>query len=438
MDELNNTSTQEQSPAPAPEAVGTPAAKRVRKPTSVKVFKETYLPFLILGAAAVMIVLFIIGSLVNKQPDKPADTQSNRIAELLQQEVQELKDRAAALAELHDYAGAMACLDSYSAGLDSEPSLQALYNEYQEALDAMVVWDDPAQVPGLSFRTLVADLSKAGADPNRGNTYRSSYVTTAQFSEILQQLYDNGYVLVHLQDFDGEPVRLPLGKKPIVLTQEGVNYYSHTRASGGFARRLVLDDNGALTCAMPASDGSSVTGAFDFVPILNAFVENHPDFSYNGAKATIAVSGYEGLFGYELSETEQITAVAETLLADGYVLACYTYADMSYANYGEVGLRDDLAKWTEQVEPLLGKLTTLVYPTGGDIRGQEAYSGAKYEALKEYGFRYFSGVANGTTWGMADDEYLRHFRTVVTPKTMRSDPEYYTGLFDPATVLAAE
>ena len=221
--------------------------------------------------------------------------------------------------------------------------------------------------------------------------------------------------------------------KPILLTQEGVNYYSHTEKSGGFADRLTVNANGELTCLMGETEGS-----FDLIPILNAFLAEHPDFSYEGARATIAVSGYEGLFGMSLDQADAIRAVADKLRAQGYDIACYTYADMEYADFGVAGLEEDMTKWFDEIAPVLGETDILVYPTGGDIKGQEAYSGSKYDALHGYGFRYFVGTGSGENWGMTAPEYARQIRTVVTAANLAEHPEWYEGMFDAATVLSSE
>ena len=421
----------------------TPGAPRRRKSTR-QIFKEKYLPFLILGVAGLLILSFIFGSLSMNQSRKNNKAQADRITQLLRDEAEDLKSRAAAMAAEYDYENAMKLLSSYSGGLSSHPELMALYNQYKTALAELVVWDDLSQVPNLSFRTLVADLQKATADPDRGSRYASRHITTDEFSRILNQLYENGYVLVSLYDFavpvtgaDGSVgvnrtgIRLPEGKKPIILTQEGVNYYSHTEKCGGFADRLTVNEKGELTCVWVDQEG-----AFDLVPVLNAFLAEHPDFSYEGARATIAVSGYEGLFGMPLTERDAIKAVADKLRAQGYDIACYTYADMEYADFGASGVQEDLDKWAEQIAPILGQTDILVYPTGGEIKGHEPYSGSKYDTLHTAGFRYFVGVENGVTWGMTATEYARQTRTLVTADFLKSNPEWYAGLFDAATVLS--
>lgn len=35
--------------------------------------------------------------------------------------------------------------------------------------------------------------------------------------------------------------------------------------------------------------------------LLDDFLDQHPDFSYRGARAIIAVTGYQGAFGYRIS-----------------------------------------------------------------------------------------------------------------------------------------
>lgn len=38
------------------------------------------------------------------------------------------------------------------------------------------------------------------------------------------------------------------------------------------------------------------------MPILNKFVKEHPDFSLNGEKGVVALTGYEGVLGYRTNE----------------------------------------------------------------------------------------------------------------------------------------
>ena len=307
--------------------------KRERRKSKQQLFKETYLPFVILGVSVLLSICFICGSVGRARERAELKAREERIAELLNREAEDLKARAALMAAEYDYENAMMLLAGYSGGLTGHNELMSMYQSYKEALNDLVVWNDLSKIPNLSFRTLVTDLEKASADPDRGSRYRKNYITTDEFSRILNQLYENGYVLVSLSDFampytaeDGSvgvnmtSIRLPEGKKPIILTSEGDNYYSHTEGCGGFADKLTVNEAGELVCV----DTAGNEGAFGFVPVLNAFIAEHPDCSYEGARATLALSGYEGLFGMELSQTEAIRKVAETLRQQGSDIACYT------------------------------------------------------------------------------------------------------------------
>ena len=353
MDELNQNPQTPEVPSPEEIDVTKPLVpRRRRRKSKQQIFKEKYLPFIILGVSVVLCLSFILGSVSRGRDRAAAKAQEERITQLLKDEAESLKTRSAAMAAEYDYENAMKTLASFSGGLANHQELLDLYNSYKTALSQLVVWDDLSEIPNLSFRTLMADLQKAAADPDRGSRYKKNYITTDEFSRILNQLYENGYVLVSLYDFavpvtaeDGSvgvnrtSIRLPEGKKPIILTQEGVNYYSHTEKCGGFADRLVVNASGELTCVLGENEG-----AFDLVPVLNDFLAQHPDFSYEGARATIAVSGYEGLFGMTLDQSDAIKAVADKLRAQGYDIACYTYADMEYADFGAAGIQEDLDK----------------------------------------------------------------------------------------------
>ena len=47
-----------------------------------------------------------------------------------------------------------------------------------------------------------------------------------------------------------------------------------------------------------------VSRTAEAIGILDVFVEKHPDFTYDGAKGIISVSGYESCFGYVVSREQ--------------------------------------------------------------------------------------------------------------------------------------
>ena len=66
----------------------------------------------------------------------------------------------------------------------------------------------------------------------------------------------------------------------------------------GYASRLVLDENGDVKTEYIEDYGSVSVGDYYMVPLLDAFINEHPDFSYHGRKGMLAMTGYDGVLGY--------------------------------------------------------------------------------------------------------------------------------------------
>ena len=110
-------------------------------------------------------------------------------------------------------------------------------------------------------------------------------ITVFELNQMLDQLYENGYVLVSIRDLIRETktedggilytrgkIMLPEGKKAFILSQDDVSY-PFLLQNSGFASRMILDSQGKVTCEYVQQDGSTVTGDYDLVPILNTFIE---------------------------------------------------------------------------------------------------------------------------------------------------------------------
>lgn len=182
------------------------------------------------------------------------------------------------------------------------------------------------------------------------------------------------------------------------------------KGGDGFASRLLVKD-GKLTCEYVDADGQTLYGSYDLVPLLDDFLDQHPDFSYRGARATIAVTGYQGAFGYRISNDYKeklgdeafaqactdARAVADALRAEGYTIASHSYGHLTYGDISPERLAGDAQKWNDQIAAVIGETDVLLYPFGSDIAGVEAYKGAKFDTLYGLGFRYFCNVDSPST-----------------------------------------
>ena len=420
-----------------------PNNPRRRHRTRMQVIKEDYLPVFVVIIGLILIFTFIIGSIVRGVQRKryQRDTaQQQLIASqqsqaALEKEAADLLAEAAVLAADYDYDGAIAVLDRFSGDMYAFKDLSAKYAEYATAADSLVLWEDPNAIYNLSIHPLIADPERAFAGTN---FYAENYITVEEFTKLLPQLYENGYMLIKHSDIvikDGKmDLKLPKGKKPLIITETQVNYNT-SLIDKGFASKLILDENGKLTNQMIDKDGNTVTGAFDIVPILNAFIETHPDFSYRGAKAILALTGYDGLFGYRTSsknpeenrevEKEAVKKIIAAVKAEGYELACYTYSNEAYGTNSTDFIRSEMELWKSEVTPLLGEVNLFIFALKSDIAEKGvSYSGEKFEILKSYGFTDYLGFADdGKPWFNSYDNYTRMGRIMITGLNLQEHPD---------------
>jgi len=465
---------QEETPAEVP-------ANPRRKPLSrERLIKEVYLPPIIAGVTALLCLIFIFGGVgrvvknyINDRQQGIIDAENAENEKTrLQAESERLLKEAALLAAGYDYQGAVDKLNSFSDAANMEKYQEMIDKraEYSALKNQLQGWNEPSSIANLSFQILVVDTDRAYNDYKYKQQYKDNFVTVSEFEKILEQLYQKGYVLVDFESFvtetvaeDGSvtfgttPIYLPSGKTPIMLSQTMVNYMNYMLATDeadtdggygdGFASKLVIRDGEIVAEYMDAS-GNTLYGEYDFVPILNRFIEEHPDFSYKGARAILAVTGDEGLFGYRTMPSvveskgqayydEQVAGakeIIEALRNQGYTIACYTYANKDYNAYSATEIQADMDLWTKEVTPILGECDTIIFAKGTDISTSTNYEGNKFRVLSSKGFRYFIG-ASQVAWAEVNPTYVRQTRVMVTGKDMTNAASTYTRYFDAKSVL---
>ena len=158
----------------------------------------------------------------------------------------------------------------------------------------------------ICVRSLIADTDVAFS-----GRYHSSntnlHLTIKEFEKILENLYERGYVLVDVEDLidQSDPtfllernLKVPKGKKPLIVVIEDLQY-SVADYRCGTCRKLVLNDENQVCGEYQNNAGETVVSrTAEAIGVLDVFVEKHLDFTYDGAKGIISVSGHEACFGY--------------------------------------------------------------------------------------------------------------------------------------------
>ena len=464
----------------APEEPKPSSDGRPRKPVSkMRRIKNDVLPLAITAVTLLMILIFFFGAagrwITNLRNEQEALQSSAEDAktqdELEAEQVRILLAEADVLATGYDYDAAIAKLESFTGNKSKYSEIEVKLSTYRQAKDSLIEHNDPGAIPNLSFHVLIADPARAFVDKSFGGKYNMNFVTTGEFQKILEQLYANDFVLVDMDSFIAEtstgsaitysskPLRLPDGKKPVMITETMVNYfrymvdsdndYEADKGGAGFASKLVVDSlTGAITAELVTAAGETVRGDYDLVPILEKFIEAHPDFCYQGARATLAVCGYDGIFGYRINsevvaekgqefydkEVAGAKQIVAALQAKGYEIACYTYDNIGYGGKSATDIKDDMAKWQKDIMPVVGTLDTFVYAQKSDISSTGAYTGNKFNVLHDMGFRYF--ISNGNQPACTvTNTYVRQLRVMVTGTGMAHAATTYSKYFDAKAVL---
>ena len=348
---------------------------------------------------------------------------------------QELIARADRLAAMYDYEAAISLLENCST-YKEDFQMQDSVKKYQSQQASCVEYPVD-QVTHIFFHTLIKDPEKAFDGDQYQDGYNQYMVTIDEFNGIISQMYEKGFVMVTLKDMaavevgnDGTvsvttgKILLPKGKTPFVLSQDDVCYY-HYMDGDGFASKLIVDENGDIKNEYIEDDGSISVGDYDMVPLIDRFLEEHPDFSYRGAKGYVALTGYDGILGYRTDisyktrenldsyqeiffqehpdfseadyqrECEESKRVAEAMKEDGWLFASHTWGHIRVGNASLDKIKIDTEKWLRNVAPIIGNTECIIFAHGQDLAPSDVYdtdNNEKYKYLASKGFHIFLNV----------------------------------------------
>lgn len=432
--------------------------KRVSSGKSLKVIGVVVLLALIIGAG-----LFVGVKGIRIVKNKISGTVSSALGDSsIQVDDEATLAEAEKLAAMYDYDGAIEKLKELPE-YTSSSKLQDLADEYREKKEACVSYPLD-QVTHVFFHTLIKDTSKAFDGDYKEGDYNQVMTTIDEFNKIIESMYEKGYVLVSLRDMaemeedengnmvmTKKEIMLPEGKKAFVLSQDDVSYYEYMEGDG-FATRLLITDDGKIKNEYKNDDGTTSIGDYDVLPLLDSFVEEHPDFSYHGAKGILALTGYNGVLGYRTDPDYESTPektyygdydedvamakkVAQAIRDDGWEFASHSYGHRDLGTISWEAFKTDTDKWEATVEPIIGETDIMIYPFGAEIGDWHEYSGERYEYLKSVGFNYFCNVDSNQYWVQITDNYLRQGRRNLDGYRMYYNPEKLEDLFDAKEVF---
>ena len=412
------------------------------------------------------------GKYENNEPVETPKMKEQRAAqeqsESEEQNVSKILQTAADQAAGYNYEEAIATLNTLSGNLALDSRVAEARKQYEAGDAALTAWD--GDIPHLCFPTLIEDPSRAFDGDSLSDTYKSTMVTTDEFKAMLQSLYENNYILVDIHsiaklqsegDMELQTLRLPSGKKPIVLSQDNVDY-SSVKNGDGIATALTVED-GAVKAKYTDADGHDLSGDYDLIPILDSFVAEHPDFSFRGARGIVSVSGKNGVFGYQLPDTgssgsssesengdqadsssgssaasytddqKVIAEIAKVLTDEGWSIASagWSHSYMNDASMTTDQFRQEIDSWESKVAPLTGKADILFFPYGAEV----SYPGDSLSYLLENGLVYLCGLWGDTDYKEIGDGYMRMTRRFVDGYSLKNAPDNFSSFFNVSDLI---
>lgn len=283
------------------------------------------------------------------------------------------------------------------------------------------------------------------------------FLTSSEFKKCLDMLYENNYIIVDIFDVytqvykDGKfkiqrsDLKIPKGKKPIIIFVDDLSYNSYMM--GFTSTKLVVDEEDFKIKTLTNFNGKSVLSEDnEVIPIINKFIEENPDFSFNNAKGIISLTGSEGVFGYNTGKRARrndknvetlrriskdifdAKMVADKLKEDGWRFSCHTYDHINFKNITLECIKDDMENWFKYVSNIIGTTNIFVYPYDNFIDENDD----RFKYLNLNGFNIFCSSGKGK--GVNKDlfmikDYVFIYRNLISYDTIKNSKKEFYNLF---------
>lgn len=453
--------------------------KRRRKKRMIRMAVLAAMALILIGV--VVLAVSLIKNLFDGDEETKPVSGEVQVESLLDEQIEE----AEYLVASYDYDAAVSLLKTVE-DYESNEQILALIAKYEEIKNSCVPVNIE-EVTHIFYHTLVVDPKRAFANQNTdpqavGN---NQWMTTiSEFNKITQEMYDRGYVMVSIHDlieekqdengdtiYEPATILLPPGKKAFVLSLDDLSYY-HAYEGYGYASRLIVGEDGKVVNEYIDAEGNVLTGLYDVVPLMDKFVEEHPDASYRGAKGIIALTGYNGILGYRTDETYDLNnpdcdshqqawieshpgfnveversgakKVADAMKANGWEFASHTWGHLRVGQRSLETLQTDTGKWKKNIEPLVGPTDTIIFAHGEDLQGEGDYSAsnAKYQYFRSEGYTIFCNVDSNVYTTHFGEDYMRQGRRNIDGyriyRNVTGAEDNLADLFDAKTIIDPE
>lgn len=306
-------------------------------------------------------------------------------------------------------------------------------------------------VQHIFFHPLIAypELTFDGDFQERG--FNEWFVTIPEFEKIIKSLYAKGFILVKITDLyevsqegDSEKIvpkqlKLPKGKRPLIISIDDLNYYRYMIENGTVHKLIVDGQEKIATYSRNLKNQEMIAYNNEIITIMDSFIDEHPDFSYKGAKGVIALTGYEGILGYRTDdpnssefeqEKKEALQVVKVLKDNGWLFASHSQGHLNVREDTYERLVKDTERWQREVRPLIGPTEVYIYPFGASVQPGDP----KFKFLQEAGFKFFCSVGPNPYLKYGED-YILMDRRHIDGIALFQQADSLRDLFDSEEIL---
>ena len=189
--------------------------------------------------------------------------------------------------------------------------------------------------------------------------------------------------------------------------------------------------------------GEELSDTATAINVLENFLQEHQDFSFNGAKGVIVLSGVDGLLGYPLlpeqsarqlqqaqniglefqqnpldnldANREKLAKIFAALRERQWLFASQSYGRLSIPDYSLAAISADTERMHELTVELCGPLEIFSFTGGNHAEGQPMLT----KHLAESGFRLQSGSAAPYAYTIQNNAYVYLDKQQITADKLR-------------------
>lgn len=383
---------------------------------------------------------------------------ANKLADYIKADSKKaaLLSKATARYALCDFDGAIANLESFLTKYPGDEKATDLLKKYKAEFEDFKKETElfpVSKVRSVFTHSLIAfPEAHLTSEPNAHGD--KDCLTPKEYKAIIEALYRSGYVLIDYrliyevtEDENGNEIldmrkniRVPKGKKPLIFSIDAV--FSPDK-DNGLTDKVILHE-GRIASYTKLKNGQEIISYDNEVfGILETFLMEHPDFSFNGAKLVVAPTGYYGFLGHQTQKysdynkktinppevrnkaIEEAKELIAYMLDNGYMFGSHTYSHPYMTKQTPEELREDLQAWQDEVGYLLGDVEYYIYPYGDFAKGTDRES-LNY-IIAEFGFKVFNGCG-ASCYNIKGFPFDRKQEVIFIDRfTLAGDPLRYYG-----------